>query len=282
MPRPLPTKHEAFIEIRRDVHEKIYNTYRQEFCNKNGEQHTNLTEQEQRGLKKIQKMIKEENLVILKTDKSGKFATTNLENYLRMGQEHTGKDKIITRVDIRNIETVLNCHCRAWCKIWRSGKKHGHTGRIMTSKSTTSNNVASMWLALKDHKNGDKTRGIVTGCTSNSKGLSNSVSDVLEAVANGERDTYEVCSGEDMLSRVHEANKRNQARREDWMTRRFSKIMRDCEDCGDKKNLVSGCDSCLNEYQSKSGDKQREFWDKTLDCSTCEPRISARMETDCG
>ena len=83
-------------------------------------------------------MIKEENLVILKTDKSGKFATTNLENYLRMGQEHTGKDKIITRGDIRDIETVLNCHCRAWCKIWRSGKKHGHTGRIMTSKSTIS------------------------------------------------------------------------------------------------------------------------------------------------
>ena len=46
----------------------------------------------------------------------------------------------------------------------------------------------------------------MTGCTGNSKGLSNSVSDVLEAVANGERDPYEVCSGEDMLSRVHAEN----------------------------------------------------------------------------
>ena len=43
LPRPLPTKHEAFIEIRRDVHNKIYRDFRQEFCNKNGEQKSNLT-----------------------------------------------------------------------------------------------------------------------------------------------------------------------------------------------------------------------------------------------
>ena len=67
--RPLPTKHEAFIEIRRDMHAKIYNQYRQEFCNKNGEQKSNLSEQEQRGLKKLQKRIQEDNLIIMKTDK---------------------------------------------------------------------------------------------------------------------------------------------------------------------------------------------------------------------
>ena len=244
MPRPLPTKHEAFIEIRRDVHEKIYNTYRQEFCNKNGDQKTNLAEQEQRGLKKLQKRIKEDSLVVLKTDKSGKFATTTKEHYIKMGQEHTAKDKIITRDGIRKIESILNSHCRAWCKMWRSGRNHGHTSRIMTAKTTTSNNVAVMWLALKDHKAGDKTRGIVTGCTSNSKGLSNSVSDVLEAVANSEQDPYEVCSGEDMLARVHAANKKNAARQEEWKQRRTAKILTDCQDCGDKLHLVLGCGNC--------------------------------------
>ena len=68
-----------------------------------------------------------------------------------------------------------------------------------------------MWLALKDHKAGGKSRGIVTGCSSNTKGLSNSVSDVLEAVANSENDPYKVRSGVDMLARVHKANKKNQA-----------------------------------------------------------------------
>ena len=78
-----------------------------------------------------------------------------------------------------------------------------HTGRIMTGKTF---------------------RGIVTGCTSNAKGLSNSVSDVLEAVENGEKDPYEVCSGEDLLSRVHAANKKALARRDEWMARRIVKI----------------------------------------------------------
>ena len=66
-----------------------------------------------------------------------------------------------------------------------------------------------MWRALKDDKEGGKSRGIVTGCTSNSKGMSNAVSDVLEPVASSMESPYEVLSGEDMLSRVHQANQKN-------------------------------------------------------------------------
>ena len=50
----------------------------------------------------------------MKTDKSGKFATTNLENYIRMGQEHTSKDRVIARTDIKKIEKILNGYRRAW------------------------------------------------------------------------------------------------------------------------------------------------------------------------
>jgi hypothetical protein len=287
LPKPLPTKHEALIEIRRNVHNKIYNEYRQEFCNKNGEQKSNFTEQESRGLNKLQKRIKKDSLVILKTDKYCKFATTYLENYLKMGPKHTSKDKIIERGEIRNIETILKCHCRAWCKMWRSGKNHGHTARIMTSKTTTSNNVASMWLALKDHKEGGKSRGIVTGCNSNSKGLSNSVSDVLEAVANSEESPYEVVSGEDMLARVHEANKRNSARRENWHKRRLRKIETDCDYCPNRLSLVLGCGNCQPKYHNlasatgQDNTNTSEFWDRAAQCDLCGPRVEARIETDC-
>ena len=101
--KPLPTKQEAFIEIRRDVHTKSFNQYRQKFCNKNRAQKTNLTEQEERGLKRLLTRIQEDNIVVLKTDKSGKFAATTQENYLKMGQEHTNKDTIIQRIDIIEI-----------------------------------------------------------------------------------------------------------------------------------------------------------------------------------
>ena len=36
LPRPLPTKHETYIEMRRGVHSQIYKQYRAEKCAKNG------------------------------------------------------------------------------------------------------------------------------------------------------------------------------------------------------------------------------------------------------
>jgi hypothetical protein len=93
--------------------------------------------------------------------------------------------------------------------MWRSGENYGHQPRIMESKTTRSNNTADMHLLYKDHKKEPrKTRPMVTGCTSNTLGLSNSVSDVLEAVANSEPVPYEVNSSEDMLSRTKVFNEK--------------------------------------------------------------------------
>ena len=94
------------------------------------------------------------------------------------------------------------------------------------------------------------------------------MSDVLEAVANGKKDPYEVCSGEDLLSRVHAANKKTMSRREEWMARRTVKILTDCNNCGDGLGLVLGCENCQPQHQklatlhTKEHDKHREFWDR--------------------
>ena len=59
----------------------------------------------------------------------------------------------------------------------------------------------------KDHKEGDKTRPTATGHSSNSLGLSNSVAEVLESVANSLDKRYNTISSEDMLARIHRYNK---------------------------------------------------------------------------
>ena len=46
LPRPLPTKHETFIEMRRGVHSQTYNEYRNEKCGKRGEQKSNLSKEQ--------------------------------------------------------------------------------------------------------------------------------------------------------------------------------------------------------------------------------------------
>ena len=88
--------------------------------------------------------------------------------------------------------------------VWRGancGENHEHRSRIVNSKKSSSENIADMYLLLKDHKEGEKTRPIVTGCTSDTLGMSNSVASVLEAVAASEENPFESISSEDMISK---------------------------------------------------------------------------------
>ena len=94
------------------------------------------------------------------------------------------KDKIIRKQDVNEIEKQLNGHCAFWCKMWRSGDAHGHKATIIDSKVCRSCKVASMYVMVKAHKKDGSTCPVVTGCSSNARGLSNAVSDFLESVAN--------------------------------------------------------------------------------------------------
>ena len=176
LPKPLPTKDETLIEMRRDIHTRIYDTFRKEKCNKRGEQKPNLTEEEQEGLASLQKRIKEKEVIVMKTDKSGKLCIATTEEYKKMGQMHAGKDKRISWRKIEEIEKQLNGHSIAWVKIYGTGENHGHTDRVIDSKVTKSKNRSTMYVVYKDHKKDPGTvRPIVTGCSGNTRGMSNSV-----------------------------------------------------------------------------------------------------------
>ena len=167
----------------------------------------NITEEERMGLKRIQKRIKEGELIVMKTDKSGKMSVTDRENYAKMGQEHIKDDKKIDREEVRRIDKLMNEHSAAWCNMWGTGRHHGQEDRIVSSKTTRSENTAKLYLTHKDHKKDPgKTRPIGTANCSNTRGFANCVSELLEALANSEEDSYEVISSEDLLSSTKEHN----------------------------------------------------------------------------
>ena len=60
----------------------------------------------------------------------------------------------------------------------------------------------------KDHKAEGGFRQVVGGCSSNTLGLSNLLSEVLESLASSRKDPYEVIRTEDMLARIGEANEK--------------------------------------------------------------------------
>ena len=225
LPRQLNIENEALIEMRRGTNGQIYEKYRKEECNQKGEVKGNLTEDEKDGLKSLQRRMKSQEIIILKTDKSGKLCVTNREEYLRMGKDHTEKDIEVDRKQVIEIEKQLNGHVFFWSKVWGSGDDHGHRGRIIDSKIVSSEQLASMYLMYKDHKIGRKTRPVVTGCNSNTRGFSNCVSDLLESVNKANETPYEAISTEDTLAKVEEYNKKAAEIMEEGREKLMKKIM---------------------------------------------------------
>ena len=114
LPRPLKPAEEANIEIRSNAQKKIYDDYR-----KNNS---------------LLKKVSDRSIIIMKTDKSSRFVATTEEEYLKMGRQHTMKDKRIGRMQVIELEKTLNNHAICWCKIWHSGENLGHMSRIIASK----------------------------------------------------------------------------------------------------------------------------------------------------
>ena len=230
LPKPLPPEYEAALEMRRHAQTRIFNKYIEGNCNKRGEQKSNLTKSEKEGIRKLGKRRKDLEIVIMNTDKSGRFVLTTMEDYKKMGEDHTKKDKIVTATEIDIIEKQLNGHCIAWTKMNNSGENWNHMSRIMESKTTKSRNTAKMRLLYKDHKAlPRKTRPLVTGNTSDTLGLSNTVSEVLEAVANNSKDAHELVSTEDLLAKTKIFNKKSRERALRWEEDRIRKLR--CNTC---------------------------------------------------
>ena len=70
-------------------------------CDEKGNQKVNsLNNIQKEGLKSLSKRVKNEEVVILKTDKSHKLCILGIEKYREMGQKHTDKDREVTWDDV--------------------------------------------------------------------------------------------------------------------------------------------------------------------------------------
>ena len=79
---------------------------------KAAEQHqTNLTAGEARGLNKLRKRVKDNEIVVYRSDKSGKMCVTTPELYKAQGDKHVAGDKKVQWAE--SISTVVEG------KIWR-------------------------------------------------------------------------------------------------------------------------------------------------------------------
>ena len=212
LPKPLSTIQEAKIEIRREKLNEVFNNFINEKCSEKGDQKLNLSKAQGRGLKKLKKRLKDGDLVIFMTDKSGKFAITDLVNYSKMGEVHTSKDIEVDAVEAKKTERRLNGHNSMWIKMAQFGSDWNHQSRMREAVIQNSGLVPNLSLLLKDHKSikpGEipKTRPVVGAFQGMGVGLSEMLSGFLEAMADCKENTIEVISTEDFVNRINEFNK---------------------------------------------------------------------------
>ena len=152
LPKPKSVRVERDIEFRRLTWRKLYRDFRDSYSDEDGVQESNLTEMEARGLKKLQKRVREGELIVVKTDKSGRFALMSIEEYQRAGEVHTSKDSEVDLEFLIKNQRKLNGHISMLLKTFLVGESHGHYERIRNLKITHSLSVAPLYLLFKDHK----------------------------------------------------------------------------------------------------------------------------------
>ena len=91
--------------------------------------------------------------------------------------------------------------------------------RILSSKIVNSESSAPKYFLYKDHKKEESWRPVVSGCSSNTLGLSNMLSDIVESLCGTIAEPYEVISSEGLLSRCEKFNEWASVQEFDWRER---------------------------------------------------------------
>ena len=114
---------------------------------------SNLTSEQQRGVKSLIRRVKEKDIVVFQTNKSGHFSVDIPENNLELVRPHLEIDAEVDRGKQKEVEEVLNTHGISWTRILAASQCIGHEDRINDDDMRTHNCAPQPLYGLnKDHK----------------------------------------------------------------------------------------------------------------------------------
>ena len=207
---------EAKLEMMRQELKGVFERYTREKCGPRGLQKSNLTRNEILGLKSLKKRVKEGEIVILPTDKTGLFAVMSRDTYLECGTSHTEKDSIVGWDDLKQSQNEINGHTSMMIKIFDIGRAWDHTSRVRETMLGEAMATCPLSLLYKDHKGWNSgmgtvppTRPVAGGHMGMNLHLSEVVSDLIEPLVDKYEGGKECISTEDMIAKVVDMNVNN-------------------------------------------------------------------------
>ena len=216
LPGPLSPKLERELESRRMEWLAIFDAYLREFCDEDGVQEDNLTEDEAKGLKSLKKRVADGSLIVCETDKSGRFAIMSQDEYLLAGEKHVGKDEEVDLDFLLRNQNRLNGHMSMLLKTFNAGADWNHQARLRATMLTHSLSVAPLYLLFKHHKGWTVEAGgppprrpVASAGGGQDDHLSETISIFLEPVANKMEGGMETTSTPDFISRLLNLTRKN-------------------------------------------------------------------------
>ena len=129
-------------------------TYVENCCTEGGKQKLNLTSAQARGLKSLRKRVEDGEIVVLPTDKTGKFAVMGREDYEQAGLVHGKGDDEVGWEIIKMEQREINGHVAMLIKIFNIGESWGHVSRVRETMLGESMGICPVQLLYKDHNLG--------------------------------------------------------------------------------------------------------------------------------
>ena len=217
LPGALGLEAEAGLEVLRQEWKSSYREFTKDRCNKKKEQESNLTKEEREGLISLKKRIKEGNIIVVPTDKSGRFSVMDLETYTQAGLKHASKDEVISLDQVRDNQHELNSQVSMILKIFKVGGTWGHGDRARGNMLCNSEMICNMYILFKDHKGwhwglgtDPPGRPIASGNGGQNIHMSELTSEIIESVVTAYKGGVEIISTEDMLAKWNNLNKKNE------------------------------------------------------------------------
>ena len=212
-PKPATLKKEKIMD---NIKEKLLETareYKAEKCDRKGNfKHHNLNNQDAEALKELKKEVRDKNIVVFSTDKSGKFAVDTPDNYREAVMRHTERDNEIDERKVRQIEGKINHHMRQFNKMFRVGATHEHESRVTGATTSTNIPAPPLYGLRKDHKRtesefvGPPVRPVCGANQAPNSRLSHFLSRVVNDYADAANIATECRSSEEMKAAFTEYN----------------------------------------------------------------------------
>ena len=184
-------------------------------CDDKGNQaKTNVSPAMRLGIKRVKERVEKGEVVVVPTDKSGKFAIMPLDVYEEMGRVHTEGATIINESELSDLQRELNNHVKMFTKVFNVGVTHGEKNveRIRSGFTSGANGVAILWLVPKDHKEKKDgipmaSRPVVSITNTILARFSRLVTTVVRTLADNIRGTTEVKSCENLKADIVKLNR---------------------------------------------------------------------------